>query len=231
MSRPAEDCDSPTVEPLRIFKPQSPNPADNRTSSSDRFRYPTPPRFDSPSSSTSSSSKPHFPLPPGASSSAAPLPYPEDEDLSQPPQASSSRPPYPDHGRKPSGPGRIYIPPTVAGGSQGYSSPNYNDTSPRLSMSPIDKKNTGGLAERRGTAPKPLTSPTSPGDDKEELFAKPLGQAKPAASAQKISTAYQNKPYYPPPGGSATSSSSLALPGDNGNGVNRFSSTACLKNR
>jgi len=94
-------------------------------------------------------------------------------------------------------------------------------------MSPIDKKNTGGLAERRGTAPKPLTSPTSPSDDKEELFAKPLGQQpKPAASAQKISTAYQNKPYYPPPGGSATSSSSLALPGDNGNGVNRFSSTA-----
>lgn len=91
-------------------------------------------------------------------------------------------------------------------------------------MSPVDKK--GGLAERRGTAPKPLTSPTSPDDDKEELFAKPLGQPKPAAEATRISTAYQSKPYYPPPGSTTTGSSSLALPGDNGNGVNRFSSTA-----
>ncbi|CCF44320.1 hypothetical protein CH063_13761 [Colletotrichum higginsianum] len=73
LHKPAEeDCDSPTVEPLRIFKPQSPNP------SNDRFKYPAPP---SASGSSPFTSKPTFPLPPGASSSAAPLPYPDEEDL------------------------------------------------------------------------------------------------------------------------------------------------------
>ncbi|OIW34398.1 hypothetical protein CONLIGDRAFT_638761 [Coniochaeta ligniaria NRRL 30616] len=219
MSRPgpAEDCDSPTVEPLRIFKPASPKPAGSR------FQYPAPP-----TSSSAASSKPTFPLPPGASSSAAPLPYPEDLDerFSQPPKPSG-RLPYPDDGgRKSSGSsgGRTYTPPTQAsaGGTR-----TYNDTSPRLNMSPVEKKSTG-LAERRGTAPKPL-SPTSPDDDdRDELFAKPLAP-KPAAaptnnSTQKISTAYQNKPYYPPPGGA----NSLALPGagQGPGGLNRFSSTA-----
>ncbi|KAI1047879.1 hypothetical protein LB505_012486 [Fusarium chuoi] len=73
LSKPApEDCDSPTVEPLRIFKPQSPQPAKDGRSSA--FRYPAPP------SSTSPVSKHSFPLPPGASSSAAPLPFPDDDD-------------------------------------------------------------------------------------------------------------------------------------------------------
>lgn len=212
MSRPVEDCDSPTVEPLRIFKPQSPKLAD-------RFKYPAPPTFSSPASSSKPTT---FPLPPGASSSAAPLPYPDDEDhrITQP--SKSSRPPYADDGRKSSGSGRTYTPPAIPGGSQPQS---YNDTSPRLSMSPIEKKGTG-LAERRGTAPMPLQSPTSPTDDKDELFAKPLAQPKPAASAAKISTAYQNKPYYPPPGSTSSGSSSLLLPGESAAGVNRFSSTA-----
>jgi hypothetical protein len=223
MSRPApaEDCDSPTVEPLRIFKPASPKPTQ------DRFKYPAPP--------SSSSSKPTFPLPPGASSSAAPLPYPDDLDerFSQPAKPSG-RLPYPDDsGRKSSASsgGRIYTPPTIATVAAGGPK-TYNDTSPRLNMSPVERKGTG-LAERRGTAPKPL-SPTSPDDDHDELFAKPLVQAKPApqpapASTQKISTAYQNKPYYPPPGGAATGgANSLALPGagQGPGGLNRFSSTA-----
>lgn len=57
LSRPApEDGNhSPTVEPLRIFKPQSP-PVN----------------------------RPSFPLPPGASSSAAPLPFPDDDDVRRP---------------------------------------------------------------------------------------------------------------------------------------------------
>lgn len=217
--RPAEDCDSPTVEPLRIFKPASPNPAQSR------FQYPVPP-----TSSSAGSSKPTFPLPPGASSSAAPLPYPEDLDerFSQPTKPSG-RPPYPDDGGRKSSAssgGRTYTPPTQAsaGGAK-----TYNDTSPRLNMSPIEKKGTG-LAERRGTAPKPL-SPTSPDeDDRDELFAKPLGP-KPVAAptnkpTQNISTEYQNKPYYPPPGGA----NSLALPGagQGPGGLNRFSSTASV---
>ncbi|KAJ6446241.1 WW domain-containing protein [Purpureocillium lavendulum] len=67
LSKPApDDCgDSPTVEPLRIFKPQSPRPASGGASSS-TFH------------------KPSFPLPPGASSSAAPLPFPDDDDVRKP---------------------------------------------------------------------------------------------------------------------------------------------------
>ncbi|KAJ4145250.1 hypothetical protein LMH87_004105 [Akanthomyces muscarius] len=66
LSRPAPEDggDSPTVEPLRIFKPTSPQP-NSRTSST-------------------SNSKPAFPLPPGASSSAAPLPFPDDDDVHRP---------------------------------------------------------------------------------------------------------------------------------------------------
>ncbi|KAG5927444.1 hypothetical protein E4U42_002247 [Claviceps africana] len=66
LSRPVpEDCgDSPTVEPLRIFKPKSPEPAGR--------------------SSASPANRPTFPLPPGASSSAAPLPFPDDDDVRRP---------------------------------------------------------------------------------------------------------------------------------------------------
>ncbi|KAJ4170407.1 hypothetical protein NW754_006545 [Fusarium falciforme] len=79
LNKPApDDCDSPTIEPLRIFKPQSPQPAKDSRSSSSTFRYPAPP------SSTSPISKHSFPLPPGASSSAAPLPFPDDDDIRKP---------------------------------------------------------------------------------------------------------------------------------------------------
>ena len=208
MSRPApaEDCDSPTVEPLRIFRPLSPSfDAD----ASSRYRYPAPPTS---SFSAASSSKlpplPSFPMPPGASSSAAPLPYPEDEDHRQTQAPTAGRPPYPaEQGRKSSA-----------------SSGSYNDVSPRLSLSPVDRLG-GNLAARRGTAPKPL-SPTSPDDDdKDELFAKPLGNPPPQAQAstQKISNAYQQKPYYPPPGGASNNSNRTS---ESQNNVNRFSSTA-----
>lgn len=215
-SKPSDDCDSPTIEPLRIFHPQSPKPA------SDRFRYPTP-----------ASSKPTFPLPPGASSSAAPLPYPDDDDhqIGQPSQ--SSRPPYQNDGRRPH---NIYTSPT------GSSHSDSNDTSPRIDTSPMEGKRPG-LAERRGTAPKPLPaalSPGSPPTDESPLFAKPLGnQSKPAAAPAPASTSfpdYHQKPYYPPPRGSSTtpSSGSNARPQasqDNylktaDTGVNRFASTA-----
>src|SRR5437868_2398678 len=102
MSRPgpaADDCDSPTVEPLRIFKPQSPKPAGG-------FKYPAPPTSSSAASSSTSSKPaavsslpplPDFPMPFGATSSAAPLPYPDDRKAT--PSSSkpaASRLPYPD---------------------------------------------------------------------------------------------------------------------------------------
>lgn len=216
LNKPAsDDCDSPTIEPLRIFKPQSPEP-------SSRFKYPTP-----------ASSKPTFPLPPGASSSAAPLPYPDDDDhhIAQPSQ--SSRPPFSADGRRPSG-HKLYISPTSS------TQPNANDTTPRIDTSPTERR--PGLAERRGTAPKPLPgalSPGSPPGDDGGLFAKPLvNQPKPVSATSFPD--YHQKPYYPPPRvNAATPSSSsnsnarpqgnednnyLKMPQDSG--VNRFASTA-----
>ncbi|KAI2640733.1 hypothetical protein GGS26DRAFT_175060 [Hypomontagnella submonticulosa] len=222
LSKPAEECDSPTVEPLRIFKPQSPQPpADN---ASGRYKYPAP-----------VSSQPTFPLPPGASSSAAPLPYPDDDDhIAQPSQ--SSRPPYPaTDGRRPSG-NRLYISPTGSARSD-----SLNDTTPRLDTSPIEKKGPG-LAERRGTAPTRLPASLSPGSPQDDsgLFAKPIAQPKPAPAAAATSFPdYHQKPYYPPPrvNSAASGSSSngnvrpqgvednyLKMPTDSG--VNRFASTA-----
>ncbi|KAL1868682.1 hypothetical protein Daus18300_005816 [Diaporthe australafricana] len=227
MSRPArDDGDSPTIEPLRIFKPLSPRPGADKQS--DRFKYPYP--VPTSSAASSSSSKPAFPLPPGASSSAAPLPYPEEDDDRF--TSHSTRPTCTTDSRKSSAAsGRVY-------GSGGSSSPapgSYNDISPRFNLSPVGD-NRPGLAERRGTAPKPITSPTSPSVDKDELFAKPL------KNQQKASATWQNKPYYPPPestnsSGSGSSSHTanahaipqhqdpnhLAMPSD---GMNRFPSTA-----
>lgn len=226
LSRPApaaEDCDSPTVEPLRIFKPQSP-PGDR---ASTRPRYPAPPSSSSTaaaagSSSSSSSSSaaaskpgiaslpplPSFPF--GASSSAAPLPYPDDDDHRTSQPSKTSRLPYSDDGRKSSSPaGRVYSPPP---GSS--SSSSHGDALARPTVNTGEKKS--GLAERRGTAPKPLQSPVSPADDEGDLFAKPLrNQAAPAPKSS--SNAYQQqKPYYPPPGSS----------GNQGSQINRISSTA-----
>lgn len=224
MSHPARHGeDSPTIEPLRIFKPQSPQPAD-------RFKYPYPvPTSSAASSSSSSSSKPAFPLPPGASSSAAPLPYPDDDDDRV--AARPTRPTYATDSRKSSAAsGRLHGTASPANSASG----GYNDTSPRLNLSPVENSRPG-LAERRGTAPRPITSPTSPKVDKDELFAQPLQQQQ----NQKISTAYQNKPYYPPPGSTISSSSgssshtanaprpdasNLGVPSDNN--MNRFPSTA-----
>ncbi|KAI1103343.1 hypothetical protein F4804DRAFT_233916 [Jackrogersella minutella] len=224
LKKPAEDCDSPTVEPLRIFKPQSPKPASDRASG--QFKYPVP-----------ASSKPTFPLPPGASSSAAPLPYPDDDDdhrIGQP--SHSSRPPYPTDGRRPSS-NKLYISPVSSVHSDGL-----NDTTPRIDASPLEKR--PGLAERRGTAPKPLPgalSPGSPPGDDGGLFAKPLvSQPKPVAATSSTSFPdYHQKPYYPPPRTTSAASGSgsnnnvrppvnedsyLKMPTDSG--MNRFASTA-----
>ncbi|KAH8675747.1 Fso1-like protein [Xylariales sp. PMI_506] len=225
LNKPAEECDSPTVEPLRIFKPQSPNPAGNKAQ--ERFKYPAP-----------SASKPTFPLPPGASSSAAPLPYPDDVDLRPSKPLQSNRPPYPDDRVSPSNRVHSSSPASSVGSGR------VNDTTPRLDTSPIDKRGPG-LAERRGTAPKPLPgalSPTSPAGDEDELFAKPLGaQQRPPISSNTPFPDIHQKPYYPPPRVSSTSSNSssssharpqepdndlLKMPG--AGSVNRFASTASV---
>ncbi|KAI1828445.1 hypothetical protein F4861DRAFT_528709 [Xylaria intraflava] len=218
LNKPADDCDSPTIEPLRIFKPQSPRPAADKPS--ERFKYPAP------------VSKPIFPLPPGASSSAAPLPYPEDDDLRIGQSSQSSRPPYA------TDPSKIYPGPVGSGGPA-----RLNDTTPRLDTNPIEKRGPG-LAERRGTAPKPLPgtlSPASSQGDDSGLFAKPLShQQKPSTSSSTSFPNYHQKPYYPPPRKNSASSGSssnsntrpqqpsqnnfLAMPEDTG--VNRFASTA-----
>ena len=179
--------DSPTVGPLRIFKPQSPNQADTHPA----LRYPSPP------SSSFSSSKPSFPLPPGASSSAAPLQFPDDDDIRGP------------------------TPPQQYGSS-------YARTAPRLE-SPVDKK--PGLAERRGAAPKPISSPTSPDSD-QGLFAKPLQhQPQPQPQPQNVNShpsGYQGQTtYYPPPGGTSADPG-LRPAGMNDSGVTRFASTASV---
>ncbi|CAI6054018.1 unnamed protein product [Clonostachys chloroleuca] len=190
---PNNDPDSPTIEPLRIFKPQSPTPVEKHST----YHYPAPP------SSTSPPSRPSFPLPPGASSSAAPLPFPVDDDVRRPTPLQS------------------------------YGS-SYNDTSPRIE-SPTDKK--PGLAERRGTAPKPISSPisspTSPGAD-QDLFARPLQQqSRPAASSVDYPT-YQNQTYYPPPGAASHPAQQQQQQPTNGpqrpseGGVNRFASTSSI---
>lgn len=134
--------DSPTVEPLRIHKPQSPKP-------------PKESRNKPPSNNLS------FPLPPGASSSANPLPYPEYEDTPppRPIEAKQYRTYHPDDPRPSSG---------RRGSAAGQQKPAASrkdsyDTAPKLNTSPLDKRGPG-LAERRGTAPKPL--PESPGPGK-----------------------------------------------------------------
>lgn len=190
--------DSPTVGPLRIFKPQSPNPQDTHPA----FRYPAPPS----SSSSTSNTKPSFPLPPGASSSAAPLQFPDDDDDI----------------RRPTPPQQYGLP--------------YNSTGLRLE-SPTEKK--PGLAERRGAAPKPISSPTSPESD-QGLFAKPLQhqyqpppqhQPQPQLQPQaqqpsSYPTPYQGQTttYYPPPGGDG----GLRPAGAQDPGVTRFASTASV---
>jgi hypothetical protein len=177
--------DSPTIEPLRINKPQSPSPPRSQTGStasgSGRYNYPPP-------------SKHIFPLPPGASSSAAPpLPYfPDDDDddepefeYPRPAEPRTNRAPYPDdnHNSIPDRGDQTSSPySTNSASSRNASSDQARpatrsrkgsyDTSPRIGTSPVEKRGPR-LAERRGTAPKPL--PESPGPetpDKEGLFAR-----------------------------------------------------------
>ena len=200
----SSDHDEPVVEPLRIHKPTSPKPR-TASASSDQVRYPPP----------ASSIKQTFSPPPVSSN---PLPYPDDSDSDEPQNLQNHRPPYPD-ARRPEQER------STSGSSRGS-----NDMSPRL-VSPSEKKGPG-LAERRGTAPKPL--PESPGPDipdREGLFAKAVRrEQKPAdarrpAQASTMSYPEVHKQYVPPPIPQSPDRLNIAAPKAR-NDMNRFASTA-----
>ncbi|OBT93402.1 hypothetical protein VE01_08772 [Pseudogymnoascus verrucosus] len=159
LESPSGGGDSPTIEPLRISKPPSTSPPRAGSAGPSHYNYPPP-----------QPSKHSFPLPPGASSSAAPLPYPDDEGTFQYPRPAEQkvyRAPYPDDGRQSQSPHQSTTSPPLRTNSN-----DLYDTTPRIGASPTDKRGPR-LAERRGTAPKPL--PESPGHDapdKEGLFAR-----------------------------------------------------------
>ncbi|KAF4123882.1 WW domain [Geosmithia morbida] len=145
-----------------------------------------------------------------SSSSASPAPKPA---FPLPPGASSSAAPlvFPDE--------------------DDFRRPRHMDNSP-VPESPVDKR--PGLAERRGAAPKPISSPTSPDAD-HGLFSRPLqNQQRPAASSRGNNYTHgQEQPvYYPPPGGAFAEGSSSSLGPSRGDaaagGVNRFASTASV---
>ena len=201
--------DSPTIEPLRIFK------QDSRSPESDRYAQHS-----------------AFPLPPGASSSPAPLPYPDDRPRVQRPANGRSTTDDSDLGS----PSHAASPPRAGSGSSDSSRPS--KTEYPLSLRPSmgrDGQAASRLAERRGNVPKPL--PDSPGPEapeKEDLFQKtPQRDGQPASQAGRKPPTQDNpypeyhQQYWPPPGESSSrpSNSGLAAPKPLA-GVTRLSSTA-----
>lgn len=211
LNRPAQ-ADSPTIEPLRIFKRNSRSPESNH-----RAKLPQ----------TSAVS-----LPPGASSSPEPLPYPDDRPRMQQ-KPSASRPaeneyPYPS-------PANAASPPR--GGAADPSRAGLPEYPP--SLRPPTGQTTSRLAERRGNAPKPL--PDSPGPDtpdKEGLFQKmPRREAAPGAQLAGRKTGSNETNPYPeyhqqywpapndPSSGPSGQRPTLEAPKPS-TGMNRLSSTA-----
>ena len=213
LQRPSTE-DSPTIEPLRIYKRDSRSPE---------------PDIQRPSHIQSAA----FALPPGASSSPAPLPYPDDRH-----QRFQSRPTDP---RRTGGEqGRVSPAfPSTSPPRAGFVDPARPGVSdhPSALRPRGDTQPTSRLAERRANIPKPL--PDSPGPeapDKEGLFQR-LPQRDRISSgedarkpAQAEVNPYPNyyQQYWPPPGEST--SDGLAPSGglniQNPAGVNRLSSTA-----
>ena len=213
LERPSNG-DSPTIEPLRIYK------RDSRSPDAEKQR---------PGGQT-----PAFPLPPGALSSPAPLPYPDDRQRTQQ-RPANSRKTTNEQGR--ASPAYQSSPPRAP--SAELARPGIPEYPSALRPQPGQNFQTGvassKLAERRGNAPKPL--PESPGPeapDKEGLFQRmpQRGGALSNTESRKPSQApevnqypdyYQQ--YWPPPGeeGSAAPSGlNISNPG----GVNRLGSTA-----
>lgn len=212
LQRPSAD-DSPTIEPLRIYK------RDSRSPESDNQQPPYP-------------NSPAFALPPGASSSPAPLPYPDDRQRFQPRHANNRKttgeqgrvsPAYPS-----ASPPRVSFADPARPGVIEY---------PSALRPRGDAQSSSRLAERRANIPKPL--PDSPGPeapDKEGLFQR-LPQRDRSSSVENARRPSQSEvnpypdyyqQYWPPPGGSTSGDSapSGGLNVPNSGGVNRLSSTA-----
>ena len=205
LERPTH-TDSPTVEPLRIYKRDSRSPESDIRSGA-------------------------FPLPPGASSSPAPLPYPDDRQRTQsrpsnarttsdrlgktsPPSASS--PPRADFS-DPSRAGIPQYPPSLR-------PQNGRETGSRLA------ERRGNAPKPLPDSP----GPEAP--DKEGLFQKlPVREEDPSTKgtgrpAENDANPYPEyyQQYWPPPGSAAAGSSQAqhTLDVPNPIGVNRISSTA-----
>lgn len=214
LDRPSNG-DSPTIEPLRIYKRDSRSPE----SGTQRDKLP----------STA------FPLPPGASSSPAPLPYPDDRHRAKQ-RPANSRKTTAEQGRtSPAFSTSPHNAPSADPARTGV--PEYPSAlRPRAGQDFPPAQTTSRLADRRGNAPKPL--PDSPGPeapDKEGLFQRlpqREGLTSSATEKSRPSQAPEVNPYpeyyqqyWPPPGEDGPSTSGgLNVP--NPGGVSRISSTA-----
>ncbi|KAF2645990.1 Aso-1 [Massarina eburnea CBS 473.64] len=211
--------ETPTIGPLRIQKRESetksPPPRTDSAGSSNQPAFSRPPPM------------PVFPAPP-----TNPLPYPADD---RPPNVNAGRyTPLSERER----PARNATPPETAGRRKGSASATGpSPTSPhsraRFDSHDPNRPSVAGygapapskLAERRGTAPKPL--PDSPGPetpDKEELFQR-APQRQGSTDPNPFPGYHQQ--YWPPPANTSTArppEASLNIP--NPTGINRLSSTA-----
>ncbi|ORX97541.1 hypothetical protein BCR34DRAFT_496775 [Clohesyomyces aquaticus] len=221
--------DTPTVGPLRIQKDgRSPPPRTDSAGSSKEPMFSRPPPM------------PSFPAPPTAPPTA-PLPYPDDRPPRQSPLGETRRTPLSERERA----GRNATPPDGEGRRRRSSAAGPPPSSNRAHFEANDPNRPtvsgyGGhvtspgrgpdgsiqpsrLAERRGTAPKPL--PDSPGPDapdKEGLFQRP---PKRAGSSDVNPYPEYHQQYFPPPTPKTTAEQpALKIP--NPGGVNRLSSTA-----
>ena len=209
LDRPSNG-DSPTIEPLRIYKRDSPEPTKQRTGL--------------PQSTA-------FPLPPGASSSPAPLPYPDDRQRLQT-RPTNARKTTDERGR--ASPAYTSTPPPPASSIEPPRAgiPDYPSAlRPRDGRGTSDQSSSK-LAERRGNMPKPLPdSPETDAPDKDGLFQRAPQRAGASSSAgNRTPSRTEASPYpeyyqqyWPPPGESETLGE-LEVP--HPGGVNRLSSTA-----
>jgi hypothetical protein len=234
--RPSDTPETPTVGPLRIQKGRdgmSPPPRTDSAGSSNQPAFSRPPPM------------PSFPAPPTAPPTA-PLPYPSD---ARPPRrftplsererpAKNATPPEAEARRRGSNSNSNATGPSPTSPSQRTrfeaGDPNRPTVSGYGARNPDGSIQPSRLAERRGTAPKPL--PDSPGPeapDKEGLFQLPPKRKGSEPAVNPFPEYHQQ--YWPPPNANIPSASSsqplqpglkaeLTIP--NPGGVNRLSSTA-----
>ncbi|KAF2474546.1 Aso-1 [Lindgomyces ingoldianus] len=226
--RPSETApDTPTVGPLRIQKHEGKSPPP-RTDSAGSSKEP-PAAFSRPPP------MPTFPAPPTAPPTA-PLPYPDDRPSKQAPPGQARYTPLSERERA----GKNATPPEGEGRRRRSSAaaPSPSSTRAHFEANDPNRPTVSGygygpgraadgsvqpskLAERRGTAPKPL--PESPGPetpDKEGLFQR---APKREGSTDGNPFPEYHQQYWPPPTPKATDPA-LMIP--NPRGVNRLSSTA-----